>query len=336
MNTIEKPVRTADLAITGMTCAACVGRVEKVLARVPGVAQASVNLATERAHVMAEAPDIAALIRAVEKAGYGASEIKAQAPPADHAAQDRRDLLHLAAAAVLTAPLLAGMVVPAAMLPGWAQFTLGSIVQFWLGLRFYRAGWNAARALSGNMDLLVALGTTAAWGLSTVLWLRAEGMDGDTHGVMHGLYFESAAVLITFVLFGKWLETRARRSTATAITALMRLRPDTARVRRDGAETDVPIEAVRPGDLVVVRPGERVPVDGRIREGSAAIDTVHADGRGIAGRSHRGRQRGGRIDQHRRAVGAGHNRGRRRDDARPDRAAGRGCTDLEGASAASG
>jgi P-type Cu+ transporter len=267
------PVRPVDLAITGMTCASCVNRVEKVLARVPGVTEASVNLATERAHVLAARPDIAALIRAVEKAGYGASEIKAQAPPADHERQDRRDLIHLVAAVVLTAPLVADMAVPALMLPGWAQFALGSIVQFWLGLRFYRAGWNAVRALSGNMDLLVALGTTAAWGLSTVLWLRT----GDAHG----LYFESAAVLITFVLFGKWLETRARRSTAAAITALMRLRPDTARLRRDGVETSVPIDSVRPGDRVVVRPGERIPVDGRIQEGNAAIDASMLTGESL-------------------------------------------------------
>jgi P-type Cu+ transporter len=273
MNAIAKPARTADLAIVGMTCAACVNRVEKVLSRVPGVLQASVNLATERAHVVAEAPNIPALIRAVEKAGYGANEIEARARPADHAAQDRRDLIHLVGAAALTLPLLAGMVVPALMLPGWAQFVLGTIVQFWFGWRFYRAGWNAARAFSGNMDLLVALGTTAAWGLSAALWLR------DGHA--HGLYFESAAALITFVLFGKWLETRARRATAGAITALMRLRPDTARLRRDATETDVPAETLRPGDLVVVRPGERIPVDGRIREGSGAIDTSLLTGEGL-------------------------------------------------------
>ncbi len=270
---ITKPAVSADLAITGMTCAACVNRVEKVLARVQGVTQVSVNLATERAHVVGDHPDLPALIRAVEKAGYGAAEIQEQAAPADHARQDRADLIHLIAAAVLAAPLLAGMAVPMLMLPGWAQFALASIVQFWLGLRFYRAGWNAARALSGNMDLLVALGTSAAWGLSTWIWVST--------GHAHGLYFELSALLITFVLFGKWLETRARRSTATAITALMRLRPDTARLSRDGVETDVPIASVRPGDLVVVRPGERIAVDGRIREGRAAIDTAMLTGESL-------------------------------------------------------
>ena len=276
MNAAVEPVGPAgivDLAITGMTCASCVKRVETVLSRVPGVTSASVNLATERAQVTAAGPDAAALIRAVEKAGYGATEIQPEAPPVDHTSQDRRDLLHLAGAAVLTAPLLVGMIVPVLMLPGWAQFVLASAVQFWFGARFYRAGWNAARALSGNMDLLVALGTSAAWGLSAWLWLRT--------GHAHGLYFESSALLITFVLTGKVLEARARRGTVAAITALTRLRPDMARVRRDGVETDVPIAAVRHGDLVVVRPGERIPVDGRIREGRAAIDASMLTGESL-------------------------------------------------------
>jgi Cu+-exporting ATPase len=273
MNAIAKPFQTIDLAVTGMTCASCVSRVEKVLARVPGVAEASVNLATERAHVTGTYPDLAALIEAVEKAGYGATEIKPQAPPIDHTRQDRRDLIHLVAAVGLSVPLLAGMLVPALMLPGWVQFALASVVQFWLGARFYRAGWGAVRALSGNMDLLVALGTSAAWGLSTWIWLRTG--QGD------GLYFESSALLITFVSFGKWLEARARHGTAAAINALMRLRPDTARVRRDGQEAEMPIAEVLVGDLVVVRPGERIPVDGRIREGRAAIDAAMLTGESL-------------------------------------------------------
>ncbi len=267
------PAETIDLAITGMTCASCVSRVEKVLSRVPGVTDASVNLATERAHIAGTHPDLAGLIRAVEKAGYGATEIRPEAPPADHQKQDHTDLIHLIAAAVLTAPLLAGMIVPALMLPGWTQFALASVVQFWLGARFFIAGWHAVRALSGNMDLLVALGTSAAWGLSTWIWAST--------GHAHGLYFESSALLITFVLGGKWLEARAKRSTVTAITALMRLRPATARVRRDGVDTDTPITAVRHGDLVVVRPGERIPVDGRIREGSGAIDASMLTGESL-------------------------------------------------------
>lgn len=273
MDAIAEPARAADLSITGMTCASCVSRVERVLSAVPGVTQASVNLATERAHVVGPGPDVAALVRAVERAGYGAAEILPDAAPADHAPQDRRDLAHLVAAAALTAPLLAGMAVPALMPPVWAQFALASLVQFWLGLRFVVAGWKAARALSGNMDLLVAIGTSAAWGLSTWLWLSGSRAQG--------LYFESSALLVTFVLLGKWLEARARRGTAAAIRALMRLRPDTARVRRDGVEALVPVAAIRPGDLVVVRPGERIPVDGRIRAGSGAVDASMLTGESL-------------------------------------------------------
>ena len=263
-------LRDVDLAITGMTCASCVSRVEKVLGAVPGVATVSVNLATERAHVTALAPDLALLRRAVEKAGYGASEIQPDAPPADHTAADRTEFVHLLLAAALSAPLLIGMVIPVLMLPGWAQFALATPVQFWLGWRFHRAGWSAARAFSGNMDLLVSIGTTAAWGLSTWVLLTAA------HA--HALYFESSAVLITFVLLGKWLERRARNQTSAAIRALMALRPDTARRRQDGIDTDVPIGAIRPGDIVVTRPGERIPVDGVVTEGIAAIDAAMLTG----------------------------------------------------------
>jgi Cu+-exporting ATPase len=244
-----------------------------VLNRVPGVTHASVNLATERALVVGAHPDLAALIRAVEKAGYGASEVQPEAPPADPAPKDRHDRRILIASAILSAPLLIGMAVPALMLPPWAQFVLASIVQFGFGARFYRAGWNAARALSGNMDLLVALGTSAAWGLSTWMLL--------TQPQAHALYYESSALLITFVLGGKYLEARARRGTAAAIAALMRLRPDTARVERGGSVIEIPIDQVRVGDRVIVRPGERIPVDGAILAGSAAIDASMLTGESL-------------------------------------------------------
>ena len=248
-----------DLSISGMTCASCVNRVERVLSRVPGVTDVSVNLATERARITTAAPaNLEALIKAVEKAGYGASVPKEAAPP------DTGELIRVLIAAGLSVPLLLGMVVPALMLPGWAQFALATPVQFVLGWRFYVAGWHAARAMSGNMDLLVALGTSAAWGLSTWTWL--------TSGHMHGLYYESSALLITFILFGKFLETRARRQTGSAIRALMKLRPDMALVLRDGVETGTPIAKVAVGDLVVVRPGERIPVDGVVTEGLAGVD----------------------------------------------------------------
>jgi P-type Cu+ transporter len=249
---------TTDLAIDGMTCAACVSRVERVLSRVPGVTAVSVNLATERARISTEDhPDLPALIRAVEKAGYGASRVAEAKPPRD-------DRIPVIAAALMSAPLLVGMAIPSLMLPAWAQFALATPVQFVLGWRFYVAGWHAARALAGNMDLLVALGTTAAWGLSTWIWL--------TTGHAHGLYYESSALLIAFVLFGKFLESRARRQTGAAIRALMGLRPDRARLLRDGVEIDTPIAEIKVGDRIVVRAGERIPVDGTVIDGQAGID----------------------------------------------------------------
>ncbi|MBK3776153.1 heavy metal translocating P-type ATPase [Azospirillum brasilense] len=265
-----------DLTVGGMTCASCVARVEKALLRVPGVESAAVNLATERAHVTAYAGtvDAARLAEAVEMTGFTTAPVADadSAAAAEDPAQDRnrRDLHHVLIAAALSAPLVLGMAGDLLglnlMLPPWAQFLLATPVQFWLGWRFYRAGWMAARAGSGNMDLLVALGTSAAWGLSVYMMLTAHP------GHTPHLYFEASAVLITFVLLGKWLEARAKGRTAAAIRALMQLRPDTARVRRDGVETELPIAQVRVGDRVAVRPGERIPVDGRVAEGAGSVD----------------------------------------------------------------
>ena len=261
-----------DLGIGGMTCASCVRRVEKALERVPGVRAVAVNLATERARVtVADGAAADALVAAVAKAGYQARVAAGAAEP-EAAQSDRRDRLHVLMAAALSAPLLAGMAAQAAgadwMLPGWVQFALASLVQFGLGWRFYVAGWKAARAFEGNMDLLVALGVSAAWGLSTVMLLFGTP---DARGVVP-LYYESAALIVTFVLLGKWLEGRAKRSTAAAIRALMALRPDTARVRRGGADVEVPIDQLWCGDLVVVRPGERIAADGAVVEGGGSVD----------------------------------------------------------------
>ena len=150
------------------------------------------------------------------------------------------------------------------MLPGWVQWLLATPVQFWLGARFYRAGWKALLAGSGNMDLLVSVGTSAAYGLSLYLLL--------TRGEAAHLYFEASAVVITLVLLGKYLEARAKRQTTEAIRALQALRPATARVRHEGVDRDLPIDAIRPGDVVVIRPGERVPVDGLVLEGNSQVD----------------------------------------------------------------
>jgi len=265
--------RTIDLSVAGMTCASCVSRVERALRKVPGVVAAEVNLATERARVTATAGTTPEqLAAAVGNAGYEASPISetGAAQAGGQAPRHRRELLHVIIAAALSAPLLLGMAGHLAglpwMLPGWVQFALATPVQFWLGWRFYVAGWKAVRAGAGNMDLLVALGTSAAWGLSVYELLAASV------GRQPALYFESSALIVTFILLGKWLEARAKGQTAAAIRALMQLRPDNARVRRDGAEREVPLSEVMVGDAVVVRPGERVPVDGRVTEGGGSVD----------------------------------------------------------------
>ncbi|MGH8354030.1 MAG: heavy metal translocating P-type ATPase [Pseudomonas sp.] len=258
-----------DLAIGGMTCASCVGRVEKALLKVPGVLSATVNLASEtaRVRVVSGAVSLAALIQAVAAAGYEASAPVAQgavcAPPP-------RDWWPVALAAGLSLPLvvqmLAALLGARWSLPGWIQLLLATPVQFWLGARFYRAGWRALRVGSGNMDLLVALGTSAGYGLSVYLLATHTG-PGAPH-----LYFEASAVVITLVLLGKWLEARAKHHTADAIRALQALRPDTARVRRAGVEYEVPASTLIVGDLVAVRPGERVPADGVVHEGRSHLD----------------------------------------------------------------
>ncbi|HJV80735.1 heavy metal translocating P-type ATPase [Noviherbaspirillum sp.] len=260
-----------DLDVEGMTCASCVGRVEKALRKVSGVVDASVNLATESAHVRASAAlPVNALTAAIEAAGYHARPHRAASASEQAAKPHDKQLLHVVFAALLSLPLIVPMLLDLFgqhwMLPGWVQFALATPVQFWLGARFYRAGWKAVKAGAGNMDLLVALGTSAAYGLS-VYQLLAHGEDDMTH-----LYFEASAVVITLVLLGKWLEARAKRQTTEAIRALQVLRPDLARVRREGADVEVAIEQVGLGDIVVVRPGERVAVDGIVVEGMSHID----------------------------------------------------------------
>ena len=245
-------VRTIDIAIGGMSCAGCAARVEKALRGRQDVASAEVNLAMARARVSGEEMSFAKAAEAVEKAGYHAYPLSGAAPDTSS-----RDGIEVVIALLLAAPL-----VPMA-LPGWLQFILASIVQFGIGWRFYRAGWKAARALSGNMDLLVALGTSAAWGLSTFM-LAAGHRDH--------LYFDSSAVVIALVRLGKWLESRATNQAGAAIRALSALRPETARVRRAGEEQEIPLTKLKKADLVVVRPGERIPVDGLVTEGESQAD----------------------------------------------------------------
>ncbi len=283
MNHIREPAATIDLSIGGMTCASCVMRVERALQQVPGVSTVAVNLATESARVSisgvepgSDAPGEAdpleaRLRRAVRTAGY--EPRTAAVAEAAAAGSAWHGFGPVAIGLALSAPLLAPMLLQPfgihAMLPAWWQFVLAAPVQFWLGARFYRAGWHAARALTGNMDLLVALGTSAAFGLSLWLWWRA--MPGD---IPH-LYFEASAVVISLVLLGKWLETRAKRQATSAIRALQQLRPEVAHlVSQTGkrTETDVPLSEVLVGDRLAVLSGERIPADGRVVEGQSEVD----------------------------------------------------------------
>ena len=274
------PAHSLELDISGMTCASCAGRVEKALAKVPGVKSVSVNLATERAHVeLLGQVDPGLLLNAVTQAGYGASLHQSEKTTED----DQQKRLHrerwaLTLAIVLALPLVLPMLLAPFgihwMLPAWAQFVLATPVQFVLGARFYVAAWKAVKAGAGNMDLLVALGTSAGYGLSLYEWAIAEP------GSMPHLYFEASAVVIALVLLGKYLESRAKRQTASAIRALEALRPERALRMVDGQEQDVAISDLRLNDLVLVKPGERFPVDGEVVEGQS-----HAEEALISGES---------------------------------------------------
>ena len=266
MNTIA-PTDTLDLGVGGMTCASCVSRVERALKKVPGVEDASVNLATESARVVFRPSGQmeAQLRRAVRNAGY---EPRAAEQAAQEDVSPWAGFAPVAIGLLLSLPLMLPMLGDLLgrhwLLPAWLQFALATPVQFILGARFYRAGWHALKAGTGNMDLLVAIGTTAGWALSVWMWLA----QGESH-----LYFEASALVITLVLLGKWLEARAKRQATTAIRALQALRPETAHVLlRSGGEADLPLAEVLAGDRVVVRPGERIPADGLVEQGDTHVD----------------------------------------------------------------
>ncbi|HOZ63613.1 MAG TPA: heavy metal translocating P-type ATPase [Burkholderiaceae bacterium] len=259
-----------DIGIGGMTCASCVSRVEKALKKVPGVQEATVNLATESARIVVAPGDNldARLRRAVRDAGY--EPRAADAAVMEEDASPWTGFMPVAVGLALSAPLVLPMIGDLLgkhwmLAPIW-QFLLATPVQFILGARFYKAGWSALKALTGNMDLLVAIGTTAGWLLSMWLWLTSEP------DVMVHLYFEGSAVVITLVMLGKWLEARAKRQTTSAIRALHALRPDVAHLMGLDGEVDVPVAEVLVGDRLVVKPGERFPVDGTLLEGYTQVD----------------------------------------------------------------
>ena len=262
-----------DLAIEGMTCVACAARIEKALNKLEGV-EATVNFASETARVryVSGLATPEQLIATIRKTGYGASErVEANAAEdkARRAAAYGAELRLLWIAVALSLPLVLQMFsmfgqAHGELLPRWLQLALATPVQFWIGRRFYVGGWKALRGGGANMDVLIALGTSMAWGLSAVVTLA---------GLHHQhVYFEASAVIITLVLLGKLLEARARLGTSAAIEALIRLQPKTARVERDGALVEVPVASLQIGDIFVVRPGESIPVDGLIASGESGLD----------------------------------------------------------------
>jgi P-type Cu+ transporter len=279
--------QTSTLAVGGMTCAACVNRVERALRAVPGVTEASVNLATERAtvrHLTGTPPE--ALAEAVRQGGYTVIETEGDAPgDAEREGRERERLAlrrRLLTAAAFTVPIvlldMGTMLVPP--IHDWVMatvpmqtlwmvlFALATVVQFGPGWRFYRTGWAAARHGSPDMNTLVALGTSAAYGYSTVATFAPGVLPANAVHV----YFEAAAVIITLVLLGKYMEALAKGRTSEAIRRLVGLQPRTARVERGGAVVEVPLAEVAVGDVVRVRPGERIPVDGAVTEGTSYVD----------------------------------------------------------------
>ncbi len=282
------PTRSVELAISGMTCAACAARIEKVLAKLPGVS-AAVNLSTERARVTYPPGSIGVgeLIAAIERAGYGAREMSGadrEQDKARRAEQYRRELRDFWLAAALTLPLVLQMFAMGPshgdLLPRWLQLALATPVQFWFGWRFYTGAWKALRGGGANMDVLVALGTSMAWLFSAVVTVFG----------LHALhvYFEASAAVITLVMLGKVLEARAKGKTSAAIEALVKLQPKTARVVRDGTIAEVDVAELDAGDEVIVRAGERIPVDGAVIDGDSSVDESMLTGESVAVTKHAG------------------------------------------------
>ena len=270
--------RVVEFSIAGMTCAACSARLEKVLNRQAGI-EANVNLAAERARVRLDgAADEAAVIAAVARAGFTASVVDKDTRAREKArrqADYQREIRRFWIAVALTLPLVGQMFFMFGgghhhpELPRWLQFALATPVQFWIGWRFYDGAYKALRGGGANMDVLVALGTSMAWGFSTVVTF---------FGVDQHVYFEGGAAVITMVLLGKLLEARAKARTSEAIESLIRLQPKTARIERNGQWVEIAVDALMPGDVFMVRPGESVPVDGEVVDGTSSVNEAMLTG----------------------------------------------------------
>jgi len=267
-----------DLQITGMHCASCSARLEKILNQLPEVV-ATVNIATEKAHIdyNPQHAGLAALIKAVQGAGFDAHPLRDfAAEKQDRMAAYRREKIQFAIAALLALPLFGEMLLMFfgihAMLPGWLQFALATPVQFWSGRRFYSGAWSSLKSGGSNMDVLVALGTSAAYLLSCAVLL---------FNLDQPIYFEASATLITLILLGKLLEARAKGKASGALEALINLQPKLAHVERDGVMQELAVEQMRAGDVFLVRPGESAPVDGEVLEGSSSMDEAMLTGESL-------------------------------------------------------
>ncbi|GIW09390.1 MAG: hypothetical protein KatS3mg061_0447 [Dehalococcoidia bacterium] len=341
------------LRVRGMTCAACVNRIEKALRKVEGVETATVNLATEQATVRFDPSRVGreTLGAAIENAGY---QVVASAPAgaeepldresAQRAAELRVMLVQFGVSFAVALLLMGIMFLPHWFyLPWWRwsmeetflfQFFLATPVQFWAGSRFYLSALRAARHREVNMNTLVTIGTLVAWGWSTVVTFFPDVI--HEAGLMGEVYFDSAVTIVSLILLGKYLETRAKGQTAGAIKRLLGLQAKTARVFRDGQEQDIPVSEVRVGDLVRVRPGEKVPVDGVIIEGRSAVDESMLTGESIPVEKTVGDPVIGGYPQHDWHLHLPSHPGRGGHHPRPDRQAGRAGAGVEGTDPAPG
>ena len=285
---MTEPVEHIDLQISGMHCASCSARLEKVLNKLPEVV-ATVNIATEKAHIAYDPhrTDLATLIKAVQGAGFDAHPLRDfAAEKKARAAAYRQEQIQFFIAVFLTLPLLVEMLLMFigihAMLPGWLQWLLATPVQFWSGRRFYTGSWSSLRGGGANMDVLIALGTSAAYLLScAVLLFKLD----------QPIYFEASATLITLVLLGKLLEARAKGKSSSALEALINLQPKLAHVERNGVMQELAVEQMKVDDVFLVRPGESMPVDGIVLEGSSSMDEAMLTGESLP----QGKQPGDKV-----------------------------------------
>ena len=340
-------VEKITIPISGISCASCVATIETALADAPGVISAAVSFATNAATIefvpaMATTEDLRRVIR---EAGYEPLDVEEGGAQADHekAARAREIRIlkrKLATGIVLTVPVVIGSMhhwfpwAPPVLQNFWVLLALTTPVQFWVGAQFYRGAWAALKHRTSDMNTLIAVGTSAAYAYSLAMTVAPRFF--QTRGITPAVHYETSAVIITLILLGRLLEAVAKGRTSEAIKRLMGLQAKTARVVRDGAEVDIPVDEVRIGDLVVVRPGEKIPVDGVVRDGASAVDESMLTGESIPVEKRPGRSGDRRHPEQDRHVPVRGHQGRQGHGAGPDHPAGGGGARLQGAHPAAG